>query len=212
MCGWSLSLVWHERLGVCADPKPAIEPGQTWIRAAGGIPSRTPFFDRNWLILPSPWSPYSGAKMFQRRTRSIPILVLLSFAVGSLPAISPAAEPVLTFEADVRPILKAHCFQCHGEAGEKEGGLDLRLRRLMVAGGDSGPAIEPSKPDASLLLRRVARPVRCRPATSGFRQRTSQPSPRGSPPVQTRLRPEPESLGDDPLSPKRNATGGRFNR
>ena len=39
------------------------------------------------------------------------------------------------FERDVRPILKAHCFHCHGEAGEKEGNLDVRLVRFMKAGG-----------------------------------------------------------------------------
>jgi mono/diheme cytochrome c family protein len=60
-----------------------------------------------------------------------------------------------TFEADVRPILKAHCFQCHGEFGEREGGLDLRLRRLIVQGGESGPAIVAGNPDSSLLLERT---------------------------------------------------------
>lgn len=59
------------------------------------------------------------------------------------------------FERDVRPILKAHCFHCHGEAGEKEGNLDVRLVRFMTAGGDSGAAIEPGNADASLLYERV---------------------------------------------------------
>ncbi len=45
------------------------------------------------------------------------------------------------FERAVRPILKAHCFLCHGEEKEKGGGLDLRLVRLMISGGDSGAAI-----------------------------------------------------------------------
>lgn len=39
----------------------------------------------------------------------------------------PAAEAKRTFEADVRPILKAHCFQCHEEDSRKEGNLDARL-------------------------------------------------------------------------------------
>ena len=36
-----------------------------------------------------------------------------------------------------------------------EGGLDLRLRRLMVRGGDSGPAIVPGNPEKSHLLDRI---------------------------------------------------------
>lgn len=60
-----------------------------------------------------------------------------------------------SFEAHVRPILKAHCLDCHGAEEELKGKLDLRLVRLMKVGGDSGPAIEPGKPEASLLLQRI---------------------------------------------------------
>lgn len=59
------------------------------------------------------------------------------------------------FEKDVRPILKAHCFQCHGEEGVQESSLDLRLRRWIAKGGESGPAIEPGDPTNSLILDRV---------------------------------------------------------
>ena len=31
-------------------------------------------------------------------------------------------SPVLHFERDARPILKAHCWQCHGEEEEVKGG------------------------------------------------------------------------------------------
>ncbi len=65
------------------------------------------------------------------------------------------ADAALTFERDIRPILKAHCFDCHG-AGEKlKGELDLRLRRTMMRGGDSGAAIVPGKPDESYLIERL---------------------------------------------------------
>ena len=62
------------------------------------------------------------------------------------------AAGAISFEKDVRPILKAHCFHCHGEEEELGGGLDLRLKHLMATGGDSGPAIVASKPDQSLLV------------------------------------------------------------
>ncbi|MBX3436469.1 MAG: DUF1553 domain-containing protein [Planctomycetaceae bacterium] len=61
----------------------------------------------------------------------------------------------LTYEHHIRPILKAMCFHCHGEAGEVSGGLDLRLVRLMASGGESGSAIVPGDVGASLLWRRI---------------------------------------------------------
>jgi hypothetical protein len=83
--------------------------------------------------------------------------VELFVAVGSLLL---ASAPVIattppTFEKDIRPILKAHCFDCHGEGEKLNGGLDLRLQRLMLKGGDDGPVIVPGKPDRSLLFKLV---------------------------------------------------------
>ena len=65
-----------------------------------------------------------------------------------------ADEPI-TFEGQVRPILKAYCLDCHG-AGEKiRGGLDLRLKRFAEKGGNSGPVVVPGHPAKSLLLERM---------------------------------------------------------
>ncbi len=75
---------------------------------------------------------------------------------GALFAGGPAlvAAPPL-FEKDIRPILKAHCFECHGEGEKLKGGLDLRLRRLMLKGGDDGPVLVPGKPERSPLFKMV---------------------------------------------------------
>lgn len=67
---------------------------------------------------------------------------------------APAAAQ-LTFEQHIRPILRAHCLDCHGAVDEVEGGLDLRQVRLMQKGGDSGPAVDSDHPEESLLLQRV---------------------------------------------------------
>ena len=67
-----------------------------------------------------------------------------------------SAESRLTFEQHVRPIFKAQCFHCHGEDDELSGGLDVRLVRLLTAGGDSGPAVVPHDVEASLLWERIA--------------------------------------------------------
>jgi mono/diheme cytochrome c family protein len=65
----------------------------------------------------------------------------------------PPEQP--TFEQHIRPIFKAHCFDCHGEGEKLKAELDLRLRKLMVKGGESGPAIVPGQPEKSLLYEKI---------------------------------------------------------
>ncbi len=61
----------------------------------------------------------------------------------------------LKFEHDIRPLLKAHCWHCHGEETAVEGNLDLRLVRSMHTGGDSGPAVVAGRVDESLIVQRI---------------------------------------------------------
>jgi mono/diheme cytochrome c family protein len=82
------------------------------------------------------------------------VLVPTRYVLAATPD-TPDRKP-LTFEADVRPILKAHCWHCHGEEEELAGGLDARLARLLIQGGDSGPAIVPGESKASALHQRIA--------------------------------------------------------
>src|SRR5262245_5780605 len=79
-----------------------------------------------------------------------------ALTAACLLALCASAKEPLTFEQDVRPILKLHCFQCHGELSEHEANLDLRLVRLIAKGGDSGPAIVPGKAAGSLLVQRLS--------------------------------------------------------
>ena len=79
-------------------------------------------------------------------------IALAWLLLASAPVIADAPP---TFEKDIRPILKAHCFDCHGEGEKLKGGLDLRLQRLMFKGGDDGAVIVPSKPEKSLLFKLV---------------------------------------------------------
>ena len=69
------------------------------------------------------------------------LLLVLPMRVWAADAVDVQERPAttVTFEADVRPILKAHCWHCHGEDAEVEGGLDARLARLLTKGGESGP-------------------------------------------------------------------------
>ena len=65
-----------------------------------------------------------------------------------------AAEHARYFETNVRPILAARCFRCHGEEKQK-GDLRLDSREALMSGGYSGPAVVPGKPDESLLFSAV---------------------------------------------------------
>lgn len=85
------------------------------------------------------------------------------FTVFVHPAPAPAAESApavagpneVSYEKQIRPILKAHCFHCHGEGDTLEGKLDMRLRRLIAQGGESGPAIVAGDAEKSLLYQRI---------------------------------------------------------
>ncbi len=77
------------------------------------------------------------------------------------PGGSPGGKPTESqrnfFEKEVRPLLVAKCYECHsGEDGaEPDGGLLLDSRAGWMQGGDSGAAITPGNPDASLLIKAI---------------------------------------------------------
>lgn len=115
---------------------------------------------------------------------------------GAAPASATAPEPsALTFEKDIRPILKTHCFQCHGEAGETESGLDVRLRRFLEKGGESGPAIVPGDSAKSHLIEQLTNgemPKKKPRLPEADIQKIAAWIDAGAPTA----RPEPEELGD----------------
>src|SRR3954464_14004420 len=80
----------------------------------------------------------------------------LLLAAVFTPALAFAESRELTLEHDVRPILKEHCFHCHGEGEKLKGGVDLRLRRFMEKPTKDGDHILiPGKPEESEMLKLV---------------------------------------------------------
>ena len=76
----------------------------------------------------------------------VPALLITAAAVRG--------EALITFEKDVRPILKTHCTHCHGEEEKPEGDVDLRLRRFMDKQLDGGGRIvEAGQPAKSELVK-----------------------------------------------------------
>ena len=68
---------------------------------------------------------------------------------------APLAAKKPTFEDDVAPILKEHCWKCHAGSEPKQG-LRLTSRREILAGGESGPAIRIASAESSLLWEKIA--------------------------------------------------------
>jgi hypothetical protein len=59
------------------------------------------------------------------------------------------------FEKHVRPLLIEKCSECHSSKTEKNGGLSVDSKELILRGGDSGPAVELADTDTSLFLRAI---------------------------------------------------------
>ncbi len=91
--------------------------------------------------------------------RSRPLFVALASVMlscfastaGAQADATPSAADVEFFEKQVRPILAARCHECHG-AQKQKASLRLDSRTGLLAGGDSGPAAVPGKPEESLLV------------------------------------------------------------
>lgn len=86
----------------------------------------------------------------------------LSLICGfSLPALALQADDAAlqarpdTFAKTVGPLLIAKCVGCHSGSDSKAG-LDLTRLEKLLAGGESGAALVPGKPDQSLIWQRVA--------------------------------------------------------
>ena len=84
-------------------------------------------------------------------------LVLIVLLVGATQADDRNAPAgVRFFEQKIRPVLVNQCYQCHSAraaaAKRLKGKLLLDTRSGMRVGGESGPAVVPGKPAASLLI------------------------------------------------------------
>lgn len=81
--------------------------------------------------------------------------ILRSFAVVIVLGASVTSADEF-FAAKVEPLLKQRCFECHSHASKIKGGLALDSKSGWEKGGDSGPAIIPGKPEASLLMKALS--------------------------------------------------------
>ena len=87
---------------------------------------------------------------------AVPCLWVASLAIAS-PTLraAQAADAGDFFETKIRPVLAQDCYECHRTGGKRKAGLALDHRQALRDGGDSGPAIVPGDPAASLLLQAI---------------------------------------------------------
>ena len=78
-----------------------------------------------------------------------PILIALVLATTA------RAEDVLDYTKQIKPVLQARCYACHGVLKQK-GGLRLDTAALAIKGGKSLAAITPGDVEASPLIDRVS--------------------------------------------------------
>ncbi len=78
------------------------------------------------------------------------LVLLVCFTVAQL-----AVCDEIDFDRDMAPLLSRRCLSCH--AGDNaEAKLDLSSKATTLAGGESGAALKPGDPAASLVWQRVA--------------------------------------------------------
>jgi cytochrome c len=74
--------------------------------------------------------------------------------VGTVQAARDEAATPQFYTTRVQPILKEHCYRCHGGMNHR-GGLNLASRAGMLKGGHDGSILVPGDPAKSLLVRLI---------------------------------------------------------
>src|SRR5687767_3382447 len=112
---------------------------------AAGPPSLPP--------LPPNWPAGIMARLLPIR-RSLLAMALIASGLATARGEETPAEGAEFFEKRIRPVLVEHCYKCHSAGAEKlQGKLLLDSRETARKGGETGPAVVPGDPDASLLLK-----------------------------------------------------------
>jgi Protein of unknown function (DUF1553)/Protein of unknown function (DUF1549)/Planctomycete cytochrome C len=84
------------------------------------------------------------------------LAVCLPFLLEIARAAGPAVAPADFFEQSIRPIFVERCYECHSAQAKKlKGGLRLDEPEQVLKGGDSGAAVVPGNPDASILIKAI---------------------------------------------------------
>ncbi len=94
-----------------------------------------------------------------RPPASIVALASIAMALGTLPSrlgAETGEEGRRYYAEKVHPLLRTHCFQCHGGEEELKSGFRITSREGLLHGGHYGPAYVADDPGASVLLEMIS--------------------------------------------------------
>ena len=90
--------------------------------------------------------------LFNYLFRRLFALLLFALTTNHLRAELSDAAKIEFFDKKINPILQKACYKCHGGKNKLKGELRLTSRAGILRGGESGAALNFSKPEESLLL------------------------------------------------------------
>lgn len=96
-----------------------------------------------------------SSKPFHSFVMIRPLLCIVTGCLAAFPLSLRAEGNVDFFEKRIRPLLVEYCYECHSADKKIKGGLRLDTREGWETGGDTGPAIKPKHPEASLLIKAI---------------------------------------------------------
>lgn len=86
--------------------------------------------------------------------RIVPVVLTAGVMTCWLAAIEAESSQPITFDDHIAPILKRHCWQCHGDA-KQESGLNLASYAATIKGGSGGAVVVSGRSNTSRLFKAI---------------------------------------------------------
>ncbi len=102
-------------------------------------------------------SGFAGQAEQKATTQERPAAEALTETVTAAPASAASSDDAKFYDSEVRPILEARCYACHGAApgGDNKSGFSLVTCAGLLRGGENGPALDAENLEASAIVRAI---------------------------------------------------------
>lgn len=128
------------------SPESLMRGGESGPAFEAGEPEKSHIFE----LVDSGEMPKKGGPLSRQQVETIQKWI----AEGARFKVQPKIVEDQINQHDVLPVVLLRCTVCHGPR-RQEGKLQLHTAEAILAGGESGPALVPGKPDASYMIQRI---------------------------------------------------------